>query len=708
MEENEIKQLKNVLFSKYKHILINQEQLSIEDAVEQIVNYYEDTIKCMPGNVYLFNKDLVPITCNQNVLDMLGYASTSEFKKKTFEQMGIEGGWSKDAEQSFKKDTLEVVQKKLPKLNIQEPPIPNEKGEMIYFLSSRMPVFNRTGEVSGIVGISVDITELKKMSFSLQKALAAAETASNAKTEFIRNMSHDIRTPLTGIIGMADIISHETKIEGVHDIREAGQALLNLLNGIIENLQLESGITKHKNECFPIKTTIDALVKIFKPAIKQKKLKLETFYDDNIPEILYGQELLLHRIILNLLGNAVKFTDKGSISLEASLSQKKADKVTLKIVVSDTGIGIPEDKQEVIFEKFSRLSPSYKNNYKGMGLGLHIVKEFIKKMGGDIKVNSVLDKGTQFTCTMQFKIPTEIQLKKYQCSPANEIITAKELESELEIISKEFCNTKKIPEVKKSKFQDVGEKLQALLVEDSELPRKIAQDLLIKEGYEIVIAETVAEAIEKSFTTVFDIIYLDIGLPDGTGIEVVNKIRNSPENPNKNTFITALTAHLDKDIRKECLNAGMQEVLDKPLTSEKIALTENAMNEHLFISTKKEESKKDAVDELPVFDFNYVMKLMGNNEPVAKELLQAFIKELPEFRKNIIDTYQNQDFDKLKHYVHKLHGGLCYSGMLRLKDTANNFEKQLNNQTGNYDEIYKELILGMDTAIQEYNKFNKK
>ncbi|MFA6037832.1 MAG: ATP-binding protein [Legionellales bacterium] len=709
MEDNEIKQLKSVLFSKYKHILSNQDQLSIEDAVEQIVNYYEDTIKCMPGNVYLFNKDLVPITCNQNVLDMLGYNSTTEFKKKTFEQMGAEGGWSKNAEQSFKKDSLEVIETKQPKLNIEEPPIPNKNGEMIYFLSSRKPVFDRTGEVSGIVGISIDITELKKMSFSLQKALDAAETASAAKTEFIRNMSHDIRTPLSGIIGMANIIDYETPSEGAKDIREAGQALLNLLNEIIETVQLESGDIQHKKECFALRNTIDALVAIYKPAIKQKGLRLEAYYDDDIPKVLYGQELLLHRIILNLLGNAVKFTSEGTISLEVSLTKKNADKVNLKIVISDTGMGIPKDKQESIFDKFSRLSPSYSNNYKGSGLGLYIVKEYIKKLGGDIKVNSTPNKGAQFVCNVQFNIPSEIQLKKYQRLDG-EITSSLELglERALNQTKRKRSNKPEISTIKKSKFEDVGEMLRALVVEDSLLPRKIAEDLLKKEGYQVITAQTAKEAIEKSQATLFDIIYMDVGLPDGTGIEVAKKIRSDSENPNKNTFIAALTAHSDSKITEECLSAGMQEVLDKPLTPEKIIVSETAMNKHQFRFIKDEEKKNIKTEELPIFDFDCVMNLTGNNEQLACDMLNMFIDELPNFRQQITDAFEKQDSTALQHYVHKFHGGLCYSGMLRLKDITKRFEQEIIKKTGDYEANYQELLLGIDIAVKEYNKFNRR
>lgn len=696
----ELNRLKDIL-NKYSHI-INGKPASTEETVDEIVNYYDGVIACMPGNVYVFDKDLVPITCNQNVLDMLGYKSTAEFKKKTFEQMGLEGGWSKEAEQSFKKDTLEVIQTKKAKLNIVEPSIPDKNGDLVYFLSSRVPLFDRAGEVSGIVGISVDITELKKMSFSLQKALTAAEEASAAKTEFIRNMSHDIRTPLTGIIGMANIIEHQTPVDGAKDIREAGEALLGLLNEVIETVKLESGIIKHEKECFELKATIDALTAIYKPAIKQKGLTLETYYDDNIPKVIFGQELLLHRIILNLLGNAVKFTEKGSISLEASLSQKINDKVVLKIVVSDTGIGIHEDKKEIIFEQFSRLSSSYSNLYKGTGLGLYLVKEFIKKLGGDVKVNSVLDKGSNFICTVPFKIPSEAQLKKYK----SEMVSKK---SKLDVVAKnqeqQTVGIRKKSETRKQSLELGNERLRALLVEDTPLPRKAAENLLTTEGYEVVTAESVQEAIEQSLRTTFDLIYMDIGLPDGTGIEATKAIRQNPNNPNNNTYIVALTAHADAEIKRECLAVSMQDVFNKPLDLKKIEIAEINMNNRLFAKKDKvelEQSYFQDVNHLPVLDLEVNTKIAGGNELLAKEMLKMLIEQLPEFQEKITDAYHQQDWDALKHHVHKLHGGLCYSGAVRLKTITQNFEMALNKNTCDYSVFYDRLIQGIHDTKNQY------
>lgn len=587
-------------------------------------------------------------------------------------------------------------------------------GEIRWIKDNSTPIYDRKGIHIGFAGIAQDITDDKKQEEFNIKAKEAAEAASAAKTEFIRNMGHDLRTPLSGIIGMANMINHMPEAvvtqEDAKDIREAGMALLNLLNEIIETAQLESGDIKPEKSCFALKHTIDALTSIFRPAIREKGLTLETYYDDNIPEVLYGQELLLHRIILNLLGNAVKFTAHGAISLEVSLSQKTSDKVSLKIVVKDTGTGIPTDKQEVIFDKFSRLTPSYANNYKGSGLGLYMVKQFIEKLGGDIKVSSTLGNGAQFTCSVQFKIPTNAQLKKYhKPNQDDESQPDQAMQYEFDKVTKKNKTEKQNQEIL---TPEIGEKLHALLIEDTLLPRKIAEGLLKKAKYEVEIAETAQEAIEKSKQLKFDLIYMDIGLPDGTGIDVTKKIRENPDNPNVNTYIVALTAHADPEIKRECLAAGMQDVFNKPLDPKKIAIAETLMNEHLFSKTKKSvtvatvQAKKtlQEISKLPLLDLKVSMEMMGGNQALAKEMLDLFMEQLPEFQSNITEALNKKDWSMLKHYVHKLHGGICYAGATRLKAITYDFEVSLNKNTGNYADFYEQLIHTISDTEDEYKK----
>jgi two-component system aerobic respiration control sensor histidine kinase ArcB len=665
--------------TKIKQLKSEYEKLQVSDRNKEI--YLFNILEAdLPVTFYWVDKNGTVLGCNHMQAVLYGINSAAELIGKDIYYLGERQGWDRTICDKVRANDLEVMR------TGQSIPWEEEAqigGEKKVFLSYKNPLVSEDGKILGVFGFSVDITERKKAELALKNALKAAEAASEAKTEFIRNMSHDLRTPLSGIIGMADMISHAPEAaitkEGAHDIHQAGVALLNLLNEIIETTQLESANITHQKSCFSLKQIVDTLTSIFNPTIKQKKLALETYYDDNIPDVLFGQALLLHRIILNLFSNAVKFTSKGSISLEVSLLQKREDNVSLKIILKDTGIGIPADKLETIFEKFSRLDPSYSNHYKGSGLGLYMVKQFIKKLGGDIKVDSTLGKGSQFTCIVQFKIPTLAQMKKYKKTHDTQSATVDEQPVSTSTLS----------------LTDKKQPLRVLLVEDTLLPRKVATNLLIDSGCSVSTAETATEAIEKSLQESFDIIYMDIGLPDGNGIDVTKQIRQNPNNPNAATYIAVLTAHSDPEVKKNCLNAGAQIVLDKPLTEKGIQTTDIKIQE--YANLQKEE--------LPLFDLSSMAGLMGGNTLLAKEMFSAFMKTLPKIQQDITHSFQQHDWKKLKYFVHSLHGELCYTGALRLKEVTRAFEMELIKQSGDYDKHYQRLMQTIKVTIDHTRSF---
>lgn len=621
--------------------------------------YLKNILKAnLPASFYWMDRHGTILGCNEMQALSVGYKSSAEFIGKSIYKIGELHHWDKAFCDAIHNNDLEVMAtgKTLAR---EEDAIIN--GEEKVFLSYKSPLLDEDNAIVGVFGFSIDITERKAAELALQKAKEVAEQAkekaealSAAKSDFIRNMSHDIRTPLTGIIGMSEMIAREPEAavtqEGAKDIHQAAQALLNLLNEIIETAQLESGELTHRKNCFDLKRTIDALIAIFRPAMKQKGLKFETYYDDNIPELLYGHELLLHRIILNLLGNALKFTDKGSISLEVSLLQKRTDKVSVKIVVKDTGIGIPENKHELIFDKFNRLSPSYENHYKGSGLGLYMVKEFIKKLGGDIKVQSAPGKGSQFISALQFKIPTSTQLKNYKPALNQEI-------------PEQFLDVKTVvqpcPKVNKEATD-----ARMLLVEDNELVQKTTVFNLKKWGYDgIDVAINGNSALEKLARHKYDLVYLDLGLPDMDGRMIAKTIRNDKQSPNQNTVIVALTAHADAGIKNECLALGMNQVFTKPLLepdAKKIAA----------IYLKPEIGNG-------IVDANVWLSRCGGNQELVEETKQLILKELLEIKTLSLQLLAQKEYTQLHAMIYQCLTDLKYCGLPKLESITALFEKTL-------------------------------
>jgi signal transduction histidine kinase len=277
------------------------------------------------------------------------------------------------------------------------------------FLSNKVPLRNKMGEIIGLLGISMDITNLK----SLQIAKEKAELASKQKSDFIHNMEHDIRTPFNGVYALARILAEQetdpTKKDRLEKISKSGKELLDYCNAVLDFSNIEAGGANIRHKRFDLKELLSNIITMEGATVAHKNLKLTLNYSDNIPHILIGDDIRIQRIMLNLMSNAIKFTEIGGVKIIVSLAKEKPEQreVVLKIVVEDTGIGISDDKKDIIFEKFTRLSPSNKGKYKGMGLGLYVVKQFMNDLNADIDLISAEGKGTAFICTIPFKLPLE-------------------------------------------------------------------------------------------------------------------------------------------------------------------------------------------------------------------------------------------------------------------------------------------------------------
>jgi len=413
MEITSLTKMTDFLLTKYHYTLGNYSSKfkpSIEDIIDDIIQYYEGIIDCMPGNVYWLDSNGVAIGCNKNVLDMFGLKSMAEFKGLSFEDMSRIGNWPPEAETSFKKDTLEVIASGKPKINIEEPSIPHVNGSMIYFLTSRVPLRDHKGNVIGVVGISIDITELKNTQQALMKAKKQAESANQIKTEFIRNMQHDVRTPFSGIYSMAKILESKEsdleKKECLSSIADSAKQLLDYCNNILDFSKLESGNLPLLAKKFNLRQLVNDIIIMEKPPAKIKGLDLIIDYSEHIPSLFISDFYRIKGILINLVSNAIKFTEKGFVKIKLDVAKKIDDThLILKIYIEDTGIGIPKDKQTIIYEKFNRLSPSDQSFYKGSGLGLTLVKQFIEELEGEIDIHSAPNEGTTFACTIPMQLP---------------------------------------------------------------------------------------------------------------------------------------------------------------------------------------------------------------------------------------------------------------------------------------------------------------
>ena len=416
----------------------------------------------------------------------------------------------------------------------------DEQGDTSYFLSLKNPIKSKEGNTIGVAILAIDVTKQKKTELELIKSLAEVSALNEAKTQFLINMRHDIRTPCSGILSLAKFLeSQETDPEKkvyLNDLAKCADALLNHMTEILGYVKVESGEISIKEQEFDVKHVLVDVYQMLKPCALTKDIKFDMQIDDELPNILIGDAGRLQRILMNVVANAIKFTHHGFVKITAIWllpSSNTSDKGILQVDIEDSGIGIPDDKQEMIFDRFTKLSSSPEGKYKGQGLGLNIVKQFVGEIGGKYFLRSKLGEGTLFKLVIPYKIPLFDFTK-------TTVVTTSPVDTKIEI----------------SGYKNI------LLVEDNDIVLRITKDILETNlPCKVDIATTGRDALTLIEEKAYDLVLLDIGLADMDGITVSEQIR-----ANRHTMpIVAVTAHLDEEDTQKCLDAGMNELFIKPL-----------------------------------------------------------------------------------------------------------------------------------------------
>lgn len=504
-------------------------------------------------------------------------------------------------------------------------------GQQIPLRVSAIPLYNEKNQLEYAISVFDDISNIKQFENELIEAKKLVEESLKLKESFLSNMSHEIRTPINAILGFAELLGKRDigteENEYVRIIRSAGENLLRLLNDILDFSKLESNMMVFEEHPVSIDGILNSICVLYLPKAKSKGITLSYECDNNVPEVVIGDPVRLTQVITNIVGNAIKFTPKGSVLIFAKMIAANEKTSVIEFKIKDSGIGISKDKLSRVFKRFEQAGVETTRLYGGTGLGLSIAKHIVQSQGGEITVTSELGVGSIFSFTMEFANFNEAELN----------------------------NATPIETVTDLSFLD---DLRILLVEDNSLNIKLINGIFLGTNVKIDVAENGSLAVEKVKENFYDIILMDIELPDMNGYDTTKIIRRELhlELP-----IIALTAHVLAGEKDRCLEAGMNDYLTKPVNTRQLFEKISALVARDF-SVPIEPAAKLAANpsqklfstDTSVVDLSYLRELSDNNKEFEKEVIELFLSQVPGQMEDLDHAINERNYKEIKMLAHKL------------------------------------------------------
>jgi PAS domain S-box-containing protein len=550
--------------------------------------------------------------------------------------------------------------------SVYEIKIRTKSNQPKWVIISGTPIYNERNEIIGSIGIHIDITERKDLEEALKVANDKAIFSVKAKELFIANMSHEIRTPMNVIIGMTDVLKStlldKESLRYLNAIEHSAENLLRLINEILDISKAESGSISLFPEPTNFKSLIDEFSISFGEYAKKKGLSFEVLADQNISSSLMVDQVKLNQVLVNLIGNGIKFTEKGKVSLNVSVIQDEIDQQTIKIAISDSGIGIKKENFEAIFESFRQEDESIGKKFGGTGLGLSISQAIVRKMGGEIELISELGEGTTFFFTIILdKIAEEVNLSA--------------VENELQISN--VLATKTI-----------------LVAEDDELNQLLIKAIFEKFKVPFTIANNGKEVLELLKLEHFDMILMDIEMPELNGLETTKFIRQQLkiEIP-----IIALTAHESENDKRLFESIGMNDYVTKPFKKEMLL---NVISRQFEIKNEKDISfqSESLSNTEPLYNLNTLREMSQGDKGFLTSIVETFIQNTPIYLDQIKTGFQANDLNMVYRAAHQMKPSIDFFNVEKGKTVVRAIELEAKNDNANQSNL-GELITTLNHIV---------
>lgn len=625
-------------------------QINSRKQAENLLRIREEKYRNITTNMRLglleVDNDEMISFANQSFCDMSGYTLIELLGQKAsalFAEAGQEGIMQQKNElrKQGHSDAYEIF-------------VNNKNGERKCWLISGAPHYNDKGELIGSIGIHLDITQQKKLEHDLKEAKLLAEKSAQAKELFLANMSHEIRTPMNAIMGMSHQLNKTTLtsrqsifLDAIHN---SAEHLLVIINDILDISKIEAGKLNLEHIGFNLQSLVKSALQVMQHKAEEKGLILTTQIDDSISPVLIGDPYRLKQVLLNMISNSIKFTEKGSVQVSCHLFTVTERSQQLRITITDTGIGMDEAFLGQLFTKFVQEDNSVARKYGGTGLGMSISKKLIELMSGTIDVQSRKGHGTSITFMLPFAVGNESDL------PAKEAV--------------EFDSS-------------VLQGSRILLVEDNEMNRLVATTVLEHYGVDFVEATNGEEAIALLQQFEFHLVLMDVQMPVMNGIAATHFIR---QHISATIPIVALTANAIKGESDKCLEAGMNAYISKPFEEAVLVRTiANLLGKEI---TVKPAETNTAPANQGLFDLGDLRKLSHGDEVFVARVISLFVKTAPGSLNEMKTALQRHDFAKIKSVAHGLKPTIDSLGIAGMKTRIREIEScAVNNLSAN--ELHK-------------------